>query len=84
MTKVSKGSRKLLIAQMNKAIAFHPLPEGRQNLINIYTTMLIELGIYGGFNYSDWLNGGFERWVADGKPQDNNAYLGDKTLIKFL
>ena len=84
MNKISKGSRKLLVAQMNKSISRNPLPELRQNLINIYTVMLMDLDIYEGYLYIDWIRTGFDKWVAAGRPDKKESFLGDQTLIEFI
>jgi hypothetical protein len=41
--------------------------------------ILLDTGNYEGFNYLEWLNGGCERWRADGEPANNTAYLGNQT-----
>jgi hypothetical protein len=84
MNKISKGSRKLLVAQMNKAIANNPLPELRENLINIYTVMLMDLNIYKGYIHLDWIRTGYDQWVKAGRPDSRTPFLGDQTLIKFF
>ena len=84
MNKISKGSRKLLVAQMNKSIESNPLPELRLNLINVYTVMLMDLKTYRGYAYLDWMKTGFDKWCAAGRPDNKNPFLGDQTLIKFI
>lgn len=51
----------------------------RKGAATILECVLHETGNYNGFNYLDWMNGGFDRWVADGEPKDTDPYLGDKT-----
>jgi|APSaa5957512576_1039674.scaffolds.fasta_scaffold168570_1 hypothetical protein len=39
---------------------------------------------YNGFNYVEWMGGGYEQWKADGKPSDNRPYLGDMTRVFYF
>jgi len=70
-------------AKLNEMIANEPLPEKRKLIQEIGTLLLLALGVYNGFNYADWINGGYQRWVQDGKPKNNTPYLGDQTKIVF-
>lgn len=83
MKKISTAARVILVAKMNETIAACPLPEARQNLINSFTSLLFNLNDYKGFNYVDWVNGGFQKWITAGKPEDNKPFIGDETLICF-
>ena len=47
-----------------------------QELCALLETVLHQTGNYKGYNYLDWLEGGCDRWVADGKPENNKKYLG--------
>lgn len=58
-------------------------PEYRRGVADIVHEVLMDTGNYHGFNYLDWLEGGCDRWHADGKPADNKAYLGDQTRIVY-
>jgi hypothetical protein len=48
----------------------------RKALCVAIENVLHETGNYQGFNYVDWLEGGADRWRADGEPKDNSKYLG--------
>jgi hypothetical protein len=53
--------------------------ETKRELSYTIDTLLMETGNYHGFNYIKWAkNGGFEQWLADGKPVDNKKYLGNE------
>lgn len=45
--------------------------------------ILHETGNYNGFNYVEWLDGGYDRWVKDGQPQDTGPYLGDMSKRRY-
>ena len=83
MTKPSKKSRALIIEKMNKRILECQSPEIRQQIINEFSFLLMDLNIYNGFNYIHWLEKGHADWVAAGKPDDTTPFLGDQTLIKY-
>ena len=41
--------------------------------------ILHETGNYNGFNFVEWAKeGGCEKWIADGRPEDNTPYLGNQ------
>lgn len=84
MKKLSKSARALLVSKMNYLIANSPLPESRQTFINSFTCLLVECNSYKGFNYVEWEESGYSKWVADGRPGDNTHYLGDQTKINFI
>lgn len=55
-------------------------PEARMQLALLLESILCDTDNYEGFNYVGWaLEGGCEKWHADGKPSDNKPYLGDET-----
>ena len=83
MNKLSKAARTLVVAKMKEQIKNCPLPEARQNLINSFIVLLINLDSYNGYNTVYWLEHGHANWIAAGKPLDNSPYIGDKTLIKL-
>lgn len=58
-------------------------PEQRKAVAGFVSGFLHATGNYHGYNYLDWLSGGYDRWVADGKPRDTGPYLGDETRIVF-
>ena len=65
--------------------------EGRQTLITFVSAMLMEANRYEGFNYTYWLEKGYQEWVAVGSPDysygTKDPYIygpsGDKTKIRF-
>ena len=54
-------------------------PEFRMGIATALEKILHETGNYHGFNFLEWLHGGCDKWIADGKPNDNTKYLGDQT-----
>ena len=54
-------------------------PEIRLGFCSVLEQILHKTGNYNGFQYLDWLDGGCERWNADGRPKDNTPYLGDQS-----
>ena len=56
----------------------------RRGVASAMVQMLNEADAYNGFNYLDWLEGGYEQWRADGCPEDNIKYLGDLTRVVFF
>jgi hypothetical protein len=51
----------------------------RKGAASVLETVLFATGNYAGFNYLGWVDGGCERWIADGKPEDKESYIGDRT-----
>ena len=49
--------------------------EDRETLSSFIEMLLHEHHIYGGFNYRYWVKTGYDKWVLDGKPEDNTPYL---------
>jgi hypothetical protein len=56
----------------------------RKGVAKLLEATLHETDTYAGFNYLEWMSGGFDRWVADGKPQDTTPYLGDQTRRHYF
>lgn len=54
-------------------------PDMRKGCASLLESILHDTGNYQGFNYIAWINGGCDRWRADGQPLDNSDYLGDET-----
>ncbi len=62
----------------------HNAPENdqfRMGMAAVLETILHESGQYKGFNYNEWLEGGFTKWREDGEPgfPEKEKYLGDQT-----
>lgn len=53
--------------------------EERKGVAALLERVLFESDNYNGYGLVDWLEGGFQKWVADGQPTDNTAYLGNQT-----
>lgn len=49
-------------------------------------SILMETGNYHGFNYVEWMEGGYDRWVADGRPEfpEKEKYLGDQSRRHYF
>ena len=58
-------------------------PQARIGIATVLEHILHETGNYHGFNYVEWLDGGCEKWRADGCPEDNTSYLGDQTKVYY-
>ncbi len=43
---------------------------------NILWDILSTTGNYNGFNYLTWINGGYAKYIQDGKPESTSPYLG--------
>ena len=76
--------REKLVANFNQQMALDTNAHRRVELKNIYSNILMDMDIYGGFQYVDWARGGWAQWKKDGSPADNTKYLGDQTKIKFI
>ena len=63
----------------NIRIARAATPEARLVIFELASSVLMEAKSYGGFGYTDWMNGGYTRWVDAGQPDDNTPFLGDQT-----
>lgn len=72
-----------LLKESNRLLALpdneHVNADWRRGVATSLEHVLLATGNYEGFNYLDWLNGGYEKWVADGKPVDTRPYLGDES-----
>lgn len=44
--------------------------------------VLFQTENYRGYNHLEWLNGGFERWLEAGQPEDDtkNEFIGNDTM----
>lgn len=52
----------------------------RKGIMIMIERILMDSNCYNGFNYLGWAKeGGYDRWVADGQPQDTTPYLGNET-----
>lgn len=71
--------------RINRMIASATTTEDARNILALLaTSVLMDTHNYRGFNYIAWVDeGGYERWVEDGKPDDNRPYLGDQTRVFF-
>ena len=60
-------------------------PEYRKGVADLTGNILQDLNCYAGFNYLDWMNGGFQAWQEAGEPDfpEKNKYLGDQTKVFF-
>jgi hypothetical protein len=76
-------NRKAVIEKANDLILVAPTAEARRQIQNIVSTLLLAAGAYDGFQYIQWLNGGYDKWVAAGKPKDTMQFVPDRTLIRF-
>lgn len=65
------------VERANRILADEELNyEGKIYVCTLIENMLMDAGMYAGFNYVYWMNGGYDEWVRDGKPEDNRKYLG--------
>jgi hypothetical protein len=78
---LSPKSRELLVSIFNKEILHAPNDDTRRILGNAFCSILIQVNSYNGFGHTDWLENGYERWVADGRPSDNSPYRGNESKI---
>lgn len=76
-------NREKVIAAMNTMIEETELKEHRERLKAVFTMLLLECGTYKGFNYSDWLDGGYSKWLAAGRPKDTGPFFGDESKVRF-
>lgn len=66
-----------VVKTANKQLANDNLSqETKKEIATLLHTTLHALGQYSGFNYTAWLNGGFEAWKQSGEPLDNRPFLG--------
>ena len=57
--------------------------EWRLGIFYLTEKILMATGNYFGFNYVEWLDGGYKKWNEDGRPEDNIPYLGNQTRRRF-
>jgi hypothetical protein len=72
----------VILEKANKYLAlgsglYGPTPDQRLGVASLLETILHDTGNYAGYNLLGWMNGGYDAWVADGKPASTAAYLGD-------
>ena len=80
---MNDARRQLIIDRANNLIKDASTPENRVAIAIVVSDLMHAAGIYKGFNYVDWVDGGWQRWCDDGKPADNTPYLGDQTKIRY-
>jgi hypothetical protein len=71
-----------ILEKANKYLAcgsglYGPTADQRLGVASLLETILHNTGNYAGYNLLGWMNGGHDRWVADGKPASTAPYLGD-------
>lgn len=76
-------SLRQVIERINGLIETAESDRERRRLMTMAEDFLHLTGQYRGFQYLDWENGGYDRWVADGKPEDNHPYIGNKTRVYY-
>lgn len=65
--------------QINKQLENKNLSQDqKKTLCYVLERVLMDTGNYKGYNSLKWINGGFEQWMKDGKPEDNSPYLGNE------
>lgn len=74
-----------LTQKINYRIANSPAERSaeRLELASFLSNILHETGNYHGYNFSQWLNGGHDRWIAAGQPEDKTEFLGDISRVFF-
>jgi hypothetical protein len=70
-------------AKMNNRISRETSEDARRAFCYVLADVLHETGQYRGFQYLDWENGGYDRWVNDGRPTDNRPYLGPEHKRRY-
>jgi hypothetical protein len=72
-----------LLTESNRLLALpdseHTTAEWRKGVATTLEHVLHATGNYEGYNFLDWLNGGYDKWIADGRPESTTPYLGDET-----
>lgn len=83
---MAKGKKNIKVAtvlsKVNTYLASenpHVTAEMRKGAASVLETILHATDNYAGFNYLQWLNGGYDAWKAAGEPADNTPFLGDET-----
>lgn len=54
----------------------HSNEEQRKTMAIFLEGVLHKTGNYDGFQYLDWIEGGRDRWVAEGQPHNTSDYIG--------
>lgn len=54
--------------------------EERKGVAWMLERILFETDNYEGYDFREWREGGFTRWVADGMPENKELYLGNQTM----
>lgn len=59
----------------------HVNADFRKGVAAVLETILHETGNYAGFNFLDWLRGGYEKWIEAGAPKfpEKAKFLGDES-----
>jgi hypothetical protein len=83
MSKLDGEARKEVIQKANQLIVETTTAEGRKNIFDVISRLLIACDSYRGFNYLYWMEKGFTEWREAGSPENNIRFLGDQTMIKF-
>ena len=72
-----------LLAESNRLLALpdseYVNAEWRKGVATVLDHVLHATGNYNGYNFLGWLNGGYDRWVAEGRHESTTPYLGDET-----
>lgn len=76
-------NRDKVVAQLNEMILAAKNPEMRTIIHNVGSALLMAANSYKGFGYIGWLEGGYDLWVAAGKPKDTMQFCGDKTVTRL-
>jgi len=72
----------LVLEKANAALAGDYGDAGyRAGIASLLETVLFAANQYKGFNYLEWMNGGFTAWQAAGCPEgeEKAKYIGDET-----
>ena len=71
---------KILKDEANRRMAIEGMSdETISGIFCFMSSILHDTGNYHGFNFVEWAKeGGCERWIADGSPEDNTPYLGNQ------
>lgn len=73
-----------IIRGANKLLSTTSTPAERRSLHATIAQLLILGGQYRGYNFVHWsCEGGFEEWVATGKPKNKEPFLGDQSRTFF-
>ncbi len=81
--KISEHDRSVIVSAANVAIRTAPEASQREEIRASFAALLIQLKAYRGYNFAEWLDGGHAAWTAAGKPENNDSFIGDKTLTRL-